>query len=217
MCCLANSNADEPTVELTTFTAGTPAKASEVNGNFEAMKAYIQQLEGKVKKLENGGYNIPVYGDGDLIGHSLAHPTFEKPYPQIKNELGIFDIDSSQLVSHSSLSLRISDAVRKYARAYDNNTCVGTPYIVFDYTDYSSLFSANDTVSRDFLLTSLQPYIIKKGARITRDIDPLNFYSVDNDNQNCTFIPNSLGDTAVKLQPLPESIKLTFNAIKFGL
>lgn len=217
VCSIASTYAEEANIELTTFTAGTPAKASEVNGNFEAMKAYITQLESKVKTLENGGYNIPVFGDDELIGYSLAYPTFEKPYPQVKNDLGIFNVDASQLIADSTLSLRISDAVRKYAFAYDNDACTGTPFIVFDYIAYSSLFSDAETVNRDYLLTSLQPYIIKKGTPLNKDIDPLNFYMVDNDNQNCSFIPGSLGDTAIKLQNLPDTIKLTFNSIKFGM
>ena len=83
--------ASDISAELTTFTAGTPAKAAEVNTNFTELKNYsdslqdlissqaslISNLEAKVTALENQSgddFTIPVNGDGELIGYTNLIP-----------------------------------------------------------------------------------------------------------------------------------------------
>jgi len=214
ICCMANSYAEESSIELTTFVAGTPAKASEVNGNFESMKDYIDQLEAKIMTLENGGYNIPVYGDGELIGYSLAYPTFEAPYPKIKNGLGIFAIDSYKLNETGEFSLRVPDAVKSYNIVFNTPQCNDITYIIYDLAAYKTLITPRDITSRDYLLTG-SLYFIAKGTNITKNVDPSNYYMLDNE-QTCIAVDLSLGDTVIPLQPMPDNFKFVFESLTFG-
>src|SRR5688500_16297129 len=58
---------------LVTFTSGTPARAAEVNGNFNAVKSAVDDNHARIIELENtGGDAIGrlMYGDGsagDLV------------------------------------------------------------------------------------------------------------------------------------------------------
>lgn len=68
--CLPVAHATEVT-ELNTFTAGTPARAAEVNGNFAAVKTAVDDNHARITALESGdALGALMYGDGsagDLV------------------------------------------------------------------------------------------------------------------------------------------------------
>lgn len=215
LCSITNSYAEESEIELTGFIAGTPAKAADVNGNFQSLKTYIKQLEARVKNLERGGYNIPVYGDGKLIGHSLSLPTFEIPYPKIKTELGIFSIDTYKLNETGIISLKVADAVRAYSIVYNDAQCSESPHMIYDLKAYELLVAPRDTTDRDYLLTNASSYFIPKDTSITKNVDPTLYYTLDNE-QACIAANSGFGNTVIPLQALPDDIQLTFNKLSFG-
>lgn len=60
---------------LTTFTAGTQAKAAEVNGNFSAVKAAVDDNDARVTALEGRSTNVITVGeDHNKSGASITLP-----------------------------------------------------------------------------------------------------------------------------------------------
>src|SRR5436189_274175 len=56
-----------PVAPLTTFTAGTPAKASEVNGNFSAVSTAVNDNNSRITALESGAANPNITGNITLV------------------------------------------------------------------------------------------------------------------------------------------------------
>src|SRR6266480_585496 len=56
-----------PVGPLATFTAGTPAKASEVNGNFSAVSAAVNDNNSRITALESGAANPNITGNITLV------------------------------------------------------------------------------------------------------------------------------------------------------
>jgi len=71
------ANAGEVT-NLTTFSAGTPAKAAEVNANFNAVKSAVDDNDARIKKLEasalldqsRGNYTVPEVPPSGTTGYT---------------------------------------------------------------------------------------------------------------------------------------------------
>ena len=73
-------------IKLTTFSANTPAKAADVNGNFEALQNQIVVLQEELKALRTAipqqpEFSVAVYGDGVLIGHTRPLPALGRAPP----------------------------------------------------------------------------------------------------------------------------------------
>src|SRR5438445_382515 len=56
-----------PVAPLTSFTAGTPAKASEVNGNFSAVSTAVNDNNSRITALESGAASPNVTGNITLV------------------------------------------------------------------------------------------------------------------------------------------------------
>lgn len=72
---LHTANADE-VVGLTTFTSGTPARAAEVNGNFQAVKTAVDDNDARIDALEEAAAALGglMYGDGSAGDLVLTEP-----------------------------------------------------------------------------------------------------------------------------------------------
>src|SRR5258706_8350844 len=65
--CVSEAGHAGPVAPLTTFAAGTQAKASEVNGNFNAVKTAVDDNAGRIGALESG-INFGVGSANTLLG-----------------------------------------------------------------------------------------------------------------------------------------------------
>lgn len=89
-----------------TFTAGTAAKASEVNANFTALANAINQLSSRVSQLESGKYSLT---ESNFIGTYTMHglitmlpnPTYVAKYIESRVVSGTMTINADHTYSVS--------------------------------------------------------------------------------------------------------------------
>jgi len=65
--CVSEAGHAGPVGPLTTFTAGTQAKAAEVNGNFNAVRTAVDDNAGRIGALESGAASPSVTGNITLV------------------------------------------------------------------------------------------------------------------------------------------------------
>lgn len=190
MCCLANSNADEPTVELTTFTAGTPAKASEVNGNFEVIKDYIDELKLEIKSLKSRteilepkevSYDVPVYGDGALIGYMRDTDRLSSTSDlNILTDEGLFSLDVYEEgnIVFSKIGTKPGGTL---GVAFLDATCSGTPYLSDVILRGSSFsYKTNYKYPNDVIFKSLNGSYYKLSKGTSYNIHNGTMYLINN-------------------------------------
>lgn len=215
---MANSYAENSTIELTTFSAGTPAKASEVNGNFEAMKAYIEQLEQKIIRLNSQSSTVPVYGDGKLIGYTNSNLSPTSNYISIHHdlfgELEIFSVDNNYLIKGPELH---SGAIQLYS----DNAC-SSPVLKVLPSSFLAVEEDN-TLGKQYLVRGDNPYVAPDDVAIRTDDIPFYDwkYTGENSDPHCELSGlNDIKSTFyIELDPLSEKLhglKPTYSTIKIG-
>jgi hypothetical protein len=132
-----------------TFTANTPAKASEVNSNFQSLSNKITTLEGDVSNIVSGGSNGDNYDPYDGTYHVSAQ---------------VNGVDMTVITDYNYNYYKIETPTKEYININHNGTtsnilyyasedCTGQPYFNFEYdTD-------NITTGTTYLNPKLQSHV----------------------------------------------------------
>lgn len=208
------SYAEQSNIELTKFSAGTPAKASEVNGNFESIKAYIEQLEGKLEQLTGTINKIPVYGDGELIGHTNNYPSFINSNVKVMTEFGEFQLER---ISNNKIAFASIHQFASYSIVFSDNDC-SSPFLLHDSIEYKEYITPEKVVTRNQVIlhpnSKAADYYIPKGTVILENINPQSYFN--NTQSNCEAIMHNKGDTVIPLIKYSGAFKTQFDRIRIG-
>ena len=86
-----------PVPDLVTFKPNTPAKAAEVNQNFEALKSVLNDNDARIEVLESTPLNDLV--NMDEYSTHATHPTWSKTYRSVRWDSSGREMDSGTTVS----------------------------------------------------------------------------------------------------------------------
>lgn len=169
--CLVSSSALAEEIELTTFSANTPAKAEEVNGNFEALKEKITELQTELGDLRTSvpqpdEYSVPVYSDGVLIGHTQRQPAYYRaPDLKLLNYGSHYVLDEQD----GEVFTYIPKGISSLTGFFLDSECSSKPIISSTPIAHTFAYDPNYELTENTYVTDNQGayYVARSGTKLT--------------------------------------------------